>query len=713
MTRVAALLLCLLVASLLLPLTVRAEFTPPTLVSGNSEIPFEEASDPALSKDGRYVAFQGKIAGASGIYRRDLQTGALELVASDAIGPSTSADGRFVAFTSTAELDPGVPVSPEERGCAQVYVRDMDLGAEEPGAYVRASALTKEVAGESVVEPIKYPEGCGGPVGGAEAATGVALSANGDRVVFTVLSPSDLTPGGTTGGQVVVRDIGKRETILVSEAYGGAGQAPHGGGAYPSTASAQSLVSQSTFGEQPTASSASISGDGSTVAWQGTDVPQQVPSATDVPASMAGIGGEEKEVEPLWRRIEEGAKAETKRLLGGTDLNFYFRGSHEETQGVEGGALFSEGVTYFVPPVLSEDGSTAVVIANAPTPANEASYGFAAGKPALPTDAYAVTIGDPASSPQVTPLTATPNLAAERAPLDGVTNVAISPDGTRIGFDSARTSFALSPPSLISPPAPETLDSYTYEVNLPLGTVQQVTRTFDGSPPNGQTGQMSLSSDDLTLAFGSSATNLIFGTPTSGVSQIYTTHELPISTEVAVQGVSTAPATPLPVPSWLLSASASVLSDGSVLVDAEVPAAGHLSVKLTAQVPGSAQNRPTHASKPIRSRAGRRPPVHSSAAANKRSSRRVSASPVAKTVAANASTVSGQTDVRIRLHVGSRYLFLLRTKNGLYCLLHLAFSAPAHPTLSQVIPLTVRIRHKALPKAKNRDARKRSLGSRG
>ena len=124
-----------------------AEFTAPTLVSGNAQIPFEEAGSPDLSQDGNYVVFQGKIAGVAGVYRRDLQTGALEPVAPgapDAAGPSVSAEGRYVAFTSTAELDPEATLPPADAGCPQVYVRDMTIEPGQPGAYVLASALSEE-----------------------------------------------------------------------------------------------------------------------------------------------------------------------------------------------------------------------------------------------------------------------------------------------------------------------------------------------------------------------------------------------------------------------------------------------------------------------------------------------------------------------------------------------------------------------------------------
>ena len=701
MRRLALVATHVLVLCALLPSFARAEFTAATLVSGNSEIPFEQASNPALSGDGRYVVFQGTIAGASGVYRRDLQSGALEEVAGgDAADPSISANGKYVAFSTTADLEPqrgvGEAGEPEaDGGCPEVYVRDMEVTPGESGSYTLAAA--DNGSGEGII--YNEAEACAKPNArartGAQIAAGVALSADGQRVAFTVLSPSNLTQAGADGGEVVVRDLATRETRLVSEKFNSedrpTGEAPTGGGG----------------------SSASLSADGSTVAWQGTDVPQQVPSARDVTEGMAQLGGEGKEVEPLWRRIGEGPSAVTKRLLAGAGLNFYFTGSHEEAQEIEGGAIYIPGDTSFPPPTLSADGSTVVALANAPTPTNESSYAFLAGKPTLPTDAYVIAVnGTPSSAPQVTPLTATPTYTLARVSASRVINATISSDGTRVAFDTERTSFALAPPSLISPPAPETLYAYTYEANLSLGTLQRITNTFDGSPPNGEPGPMSFSGDGLTLAFGSEATNLIFGTPTSQVSQIYVTHEDPAPNAIATQSVTAAPVFPVPTATWILNASASVQPDGSVLVDAEVPTAGRLQAQLTAQLPvaapiGGHVSRPTHAAK--RSRVGghvatAKNPKHRGAA-----NTRTSPTLTVRTLAQAATNAVGTGETRLRLRVGSRYVELVHTKYGLYCLLRLAFSVPGRPVLSQIIPLTDRARTSpAISRSSHRVHRKAS-----
>src|SRR6476661_8903048 len=66
------------------------------------------ARDAAISGDGRYVAFDGSYGGATGVWRRDLQTGIVEPVAlGTAQLPSISQSGRYISFTSTAALAPG------------------------------------------------------------------------------------------------------------------------------------------------------------------------------------------------------------------------------------------------------------------------------------------------------------------------------------------------------------------------------------------------------------------------------------------------------------------------------------------------------------------------------------------------------------------------------------------------------------------------------
>jgi len=98
-----------------------------------------------ISDDGRYVAFQseasnltpGDFNGQYDIFRRDVQTGATELVSlrqngagsasSLGLAPAISGDGRFVAWQSNA----GNIVAGDTNGTWDVFVRDMQLGVTE------------------------------------------------------------------------------------------------------------------------------------------------------------------------------------------------------------------------------------------------------------------------------------------------------------------------------------------------------------------------------------------------------------------------------------------------------------------------------------------------------------------------------------------------------------------------------------------------------
>jgi hypothetical protein len=715
--------LLLMTLLLLLATNASAEFTPATLLSGTSRLQFDKASSPAFSQDGEYVAFRGSLSGVPGIYRRDLQTGEVALVAGeaaadasgaekllsapDASAPSISANGRYVAFTSAAVLDPQDEGLEQENGagCPQVYVRDMDLAPTAQGAYVLASAVNGSNEG------LTYEKHCAAgssttlTVGGAQAAAGVALSANGEKVAFTVLSPSDLSgpcvgmPAKcpTEASQVAVRDLETDTITLVSVTP--AGQPTPGGGAFPSTAQEQrsSNAKVEIESQEPVASSAAISADGSTVAWQGTSIPAQVPPAADVIDGMADSGGVALEVEPLWRRIADGPVAVTRRLLDEAGLNFYFGPSHENSQVVEGGALAPVNQA-FVSPALSSNGSTVATIANGPTTTNESSYGFIGYNALPPADVYAIQIDDnPATPPQVTPLTATPNFAALDAIEGGVSDVVISPDGSRVAFNTRRVSFALASPTLVSPPVQEVADAYTYVANLQLGTLQRATNTYEGTPPDGEPGQLSFAGDDVSLAFASSASNLFYGDVTPGISQIYLSKEMPSSTRVATQSETSLPLEVLPTPAWVLSAIAVPQADGSVTVEVYVPGAGRLAVRAGAQLPNAALRKSGQAkSKPIKAR--------------KSKASKVLLIPL-RTVGQVTAVTRGSSELRVRLRVSRAYRALVTDKDGLYCVLEVSFTAPDHATLEQQIPVVL---HQIMRKrsAREKTAPKEALAGR-
>src|SRR5205814_1700648 len=100
-----------------------------------------ESASPALSADGRYVAFSssatnlvpGDTNGQSDVFVHDRQTRITERVSVDSAGnqadgesasPALSADGRYVAFSSSAtNLVPG-----DTNGQSDVFVHDRRTG---------------------------------------------------------------------------------------------------------------------------------------------------------------------------------------------------------------------------------------------------------------------------------------------------------------------------------------------------------------------------------------------------------------------------------------------------------------------------------------------------------------------------------------------------------------------------------------------------------
>jgi Tol biopolymer transport system component len=174
--------------------------------------------EPAISGDGRYVAFASRAknlssaskAGKREIFVKDMQTGTVTLASrADGAGgaagdgnsydASISADGRYVAFGSGAEN-----LSPEDTSFNDVFVRDL-------------------LAGTTTL--VSRASGAAGPVGDGES-TDPSISADGRHVAF-VSSANNLTADDVKTAQtdVFVRDLDTNVTELVSRASGATGAA--------------------------------------------------------------------------------------------------------------------------------------------------------------------------------------------------------------------------------------------------------------------------------------------------------------------------------------------------------------------------------------------------------------------------------------------------------------------------------------------------------
>ena len=227
-------------------------FSPISLVSegalgGGVPQQMEYAHDAAISGNGVYVAFDGSIAGVTGVWRRDLLTGALEQVAGgDAEMPSISANGQYLSFTtnegtSLSAITDGQPDEAPKQEAVNVYVRNMALAPGEAGAFTVVSAANGSA------EPLAY-HGANTTMG-ASAAGRSAISADGSEVAFVTTAVSNLvaypkleeeerargeTPQPhTPAGQVAVRYIESGRTVLVSRCYFECGESAAAGAAEP------------------------------------------------------------------------------------------------------------------------------------------------------------------------------------------------------------------------------------------------------------------------------------------------------------------------------------------------------------------------------------------------------------------------------------------------------------------------------------------------
>ena len=605
--------------------SAQADFTPATLISGSTTVESDYAGEPVISADGAYVAFVGSQLGVQGIWRKDLATGELDLVAGgDASAPSISADGRFVSFTTTSTDQ----VTGAGKQCPSVYVRDMSqsIATDPPpaGAFTLASAPNGS-ASSLVYAGSSSPGSC--PGGGSAAAPRVALSAAGNEVVFTVDGQSNLTTGGDTVGtppaQVAVRYLSTQQTVLVSQTMSSIGsstpQPVPGGGAL--TDGLPSGVDDTGGAGNQYAdpdSTAAISADGSTVAWQGIEIPTQASAA---PADSPGSHPFDYS-EPLWRRIADGPSAPTRRVTGGDDPvgpcpggcsgpldTFWVNpgvGPTEKPNGPSAGTLFAPGglnaatpfgVAVNAPlddatPQLSGNGQTVAILSTQPSTGADPACGFnGCGSSPQTTNAFVVNMaGGLSRTAALIRLTqwAANNFDQVDGPLSArIDDVAISPEGDRVAFVTQRSVFPFSPPALLTPQLSPGPFQQLYVANLADGTLEAASIGYDGNPANGNVMEPSFSADNGPIAFASQATNLVFGafSEVTGGYEAFTISEFKPAAIPGGSYISPSPQAGSISPDWQLSATSARGSHGSVLLWVTVPGAGRLSAVATAGVP--------------------------------------------------------------------------------------------------------------------------------
>lgn len=198
---------------------------------------------------------------AGGVFRFDLETRGLDKVADGdlfkedgneflrrgASNPAISADGRHIAFVTAEPL-----VAADSNDNVDAYVRDMTIPIGAAGAFDLVSARDGgDVPAGWGAPEFPFP----GSEPGADLSRGVSIGADGRKVVFRTDAPSDLAASASAdvpAGQIFVRDRLANTTRLITEKRD------------PETGLMTSEPAGGAIGL-----GAAISADGTTVAWTG------------------------------------------------------------------------------------------------------------------------------------------------------------------------------------------------------------------------------------------------------------------------------------------------------------------------------------------------------------------------------------------------------------------------------------------------------------
>jgi WD40-like Beta Propeller Repeat len=728
------------IASAMLALCAGADadvFGPISLVSASPFQQVEYAHDPAISGDGRYVVFDGSIGGVTGVWRRENRPegNLVQVAGGDAELPSISENGQFVSFTTNEgahleEVTDGLP-DPEHftHEAPNVYVRNMQVAPGEGGAFTLASPLSYEYSGGSPEEEREHL--------GSEAAGRSAISADGNKVVFVTTAASDLDGPGTPPLQVAVHDLqtGATEPVSVEDDPATGLPATEGGRPKPvqlSFRGGTEFGAAYVFGEPffrarlpytPTSGvGASISADGSAVAWMAQDVGEQ---ARTLPGEE--LQGEYSE--PLWRRVGAGEQAPTRRVTGGSDPSNPACQANPESRLPRPASAADpcQGPFATIPtrgvwtgagnvPQLSANGEMVAFVGNAALVSQGSGFGESGGGDVgRPGDLYVVNMREGLSRTQA--LTKLTEISSgditDVADDASILEPAISSDGEQIAFTSRRTVFPLGTPAYVSALAAVPGMGELYEVDLANETLTRVTQSDQGGPgehPHLELGEVdpyregdgalspSFADNGALLAFSSTASNLVFGDgntpPVRGAhdgTDAFVVEREVFSPMPTPQAISPAPAGPALAVAWRLGVTARTLSDGKVILYVTVPGAGQLRAAAASAVavPGAG---PAHGA---RNRRTGRPAAHGAAT-------KVLTRTVASAKRAISPMAGGLTTLLLTL--GHSYTALASRHGGLSATVTVSFSSAGHPLLRQRLTLSF---------ARKRSARKASAHKAG
>ena len=447
----------------------------------------------------------------------------------------------------------------------------------------------------------------------------------------------------------------------------------------------------------PQITGASISANGSAVAWMGGQVEEQT-------RQLSGEQSQEfkRYAEPLWRRVTGDRLEATRRVTGGSEPESPACLSAAEarlpatpsasdpcqgpfaTQSSAGLGLWNGAVetTEFIPR-LSASGDQVAFIATAPLVSNAGGFGLGGG--GLNSDVYWEDMTAPTKASGLRQLTQFASAETTRVSTNAnISDIAISPDGSQVAFTTMRTVFPLGAPAFTSVPAAVPGLGELYDADLANETLTRVTHGYEGGAaehPEVERGDEdrygheadgalspSFGANGELLAFSSTASNLAFGdgnTPSAGSTgrdgaDAFLVPRVVFSPEPTPQVISPAPANPVPALPWRLNVSASSLANGIVRIRVEIPGAGTLTAAASSALPaGTARNGSHRKVKRVVARAG-----------------------------ANAGGASTAV-AKLELKLSRRYRTLASRRQGLFGSVTVTFAASGHPTLREKLSSSV------------------------